>query len=75
RIARADENWEEKTIDFRLPYQSQMTHLAAKEILLTGSSQLTPFDEAYSLHAPLLKALSRHLEKVQGRPCLYCPIT
>ena len=70
-----DKNWFDEEVPFHLPYQSELTHIMAKEILETGSSQLTSFDESFALHSPLLVALSKHVEKIENRTCQYCPIT
>lgn len=65
--------WSE--IQFRIPYQSELTHLAAKEILSRGHCNLTEFGESLKLHKPMLKAFLAHLEGVTGQAHRYCNIT
>ena len=75
RIVRRDNNWKEKLFDFEIPFQSELTHLVAKEILETGMCKLTNFDKSYVLHVPYLDAIKKHVESIEKRKYDYCPIT
>ena len=75
KIFRKENNWSDKEVFFRIPYQSELTHIVAKQILETGTTCLTPFDESSKLHIPLIKALKEHVEMVENRQCVCCPIT
>ena len=74
-IARTDNNWKEERLTFKVPFQSELTHLVAKEILKTGACKLTNFDESYVLHVPYLDAIKKHIESVEHRKYDSCPIT
>lgn len=75
RIARIDNKWKEKSFDFEIPFQSELTHLVAKEILESGTCKLTNFDESYVLHVPYLDAIKKHVESIEERKYDCCPIT
>lgn len=75
KIARSDNNWEETAFNFKIPFQSQLTHLIAKEILETGMCKLTDFNISYKLHVPYLNAINKHIESVEHRIYDHCPIT
>ena len=64
-----------REIGFKVPYQSELTHLAAREVLLNGNSGLTEFSQSVRLHKPILKALMQYMEKVTGHYSDKCPIT
>ena len=74
-IATKDNQWAWKEIYFKTPYQSQLTHLAVRQILDTGSCDLVTFLESSKIHIPLLKCLLSFLQnKKEGDP-ERCPIT
>lgn len=75
RMVRRDNNWKEKLFDFEIPFQSELTHLVAKEILETGMCKLTNFDESHVLHVPYLDAIKKHLGSIEKRKYDCCPIT
>jgi len=73
--ARKENAWEMKKKSIKLPYQSELTHLAVQQILDEGTSDLTKIEESYMLHKPMLEAFNRHLEKVSKKHYKKCPIT
>jgi predicted dehydrogenase len=74
-MATSKNNWKEDSHTFKVPFQSEITHQVAKEILELGTCKLTSFDESYQLHSPFLETLKRHLETVEQRRWACCPIT
>lgn len=68
-------DWKEEHIQFRIPFQSELTHLVAQDILEKGSCGLTSFDESCALHLPMIKAFNEFISKVEKRNCFICPIT
>lgn len=68
-------NWTWDEVPFTIPYQSELTHLAVQQILDTGDCSLTPIEESFQLHKPMLKILIEHLENVTGEKHIKCPIT
>lgn len=75
KISRREKNWNEEISEFKVPFQSELTHLAAKEILEGGTCKLTGFIESSLLHQPLLEAIKNHIEIVEHRKYHRCPIT
>ncbi len=70
-----EKNWNEEISEFQVPFQSELTHLAAEEILEGGACKLTRFNESSLLHQPFLEAIKKHIETVEHRKYDYCPIT
>lgn len=68
-------NWEWTEIPFTTPFQSQLTHLAVQQILDTGKSDLTPFNESWELHIPVLSAFIAQLNRTNGKEVIICPIS
>ena len=68
-------HWSWSDIPFSRLLQSELTHVAVRQIVMTGSCQLTTFDESRKLHIPLLRALNGHLQKVNAWEGEACPIT
>jgi len=60
---------------FVLPYQSQLTGIVARDILLSGAGGLTPYSESAQLHIPILRAFLTHLNRVSEKHYDFCPIT
>jgi len=76
RIARKDNDWKwEVTIQKIVYFQSELTHVATEQILLTKKCDLPSYEEAMQLHLPFVKALLSHMEKVDGKTYSLCPIT
>lgn len=68
-------NWKRKEKTFTTPYQSELTHLVAEQILDSGTSKLTTLEESFLLHRPLISAFNDHLMKITGDSYSQCPIT
>ncbi len=74
-IARREKNWNEEISEFKVPFQSELTHLAAKEILESGTCMLPGFHESSLLHLSFLEAIKNHIETIEHRKYDCCPIT
>lgn len=75
RLLHSFENgkWETKAI--QVQYQSQLTGIAAEQILLHGISQLTPYAESKLLHLAFIKPLLAFYNEITGIESKICPIT
>ena len=73
--AHKSKNWKDEEIQFQVPYQSQLTHIAVSKILVTEQSGLTPLEWPFELHKPLLETFTKDLEHVMKRGYGSCPIT
>jgi predicted dehydrogenase len=75
KISRQENNWNEEILEIKVPFQSELTHLAVKEILESGTCKLTGFNESSLLHQPFLEAIKKHIETIEHRKYDCCPIT
>ncbi len=75
RVATQDAGWRWEEWRFRVPLQSEQSHLFVKELLLTGGCALTPFQESCQQHGPLLTALGAFFRARAGIEADRCPIT
>ena len=73
--AHKSKGWKDEEVQFKVPYQSQLTHLAVNKILETEQCDLTPLELSFKLHKPLLKSFTQHLECVMKHSYERCPIT
>ena len=64
-----------RTGETTLPYQSQLTHLWADDILSRGTCDLPTYAESMPLHLELIRVFTDHLEKITGGGADVCPIT
>ena len=75
RVSGKKVGWQWDEWRFMIPFQSEQTHIFVKDIVLTETCALTPFQESSEQHGPLLRALSDffslRIEIESGR----CPIT
>ncbi|PKN02170.1 MAG: hypothetical protein CVU77_01745 [Elusimicrobia bacterium HGW-Elusimicrobia-1] len=55
--------------------QSELTAVIARDILSAGRCHLSDLSDSAALHAPLLNALSEHMETAAGQKMERCPIT
>jgi len=46
-ISSREKNWEKEIMPFNIIYQSNLTHIVAKDILINNSCQLTSFDDSF----------------------------
>jgi hypothetical protein len=60
---------------FRMPFQSELTSMLVEQILIEGSSFLTPLNESESIHILMLNAFTQHISTVTGTDSAKCPIT
>jgi len=60
---------------FRPPFQSELTHLIAKEVIFENKSGLTPYIESIKQHRILLDSFKLHIEKTINQEIEYCAIT
>jgi predicted dehydrogenase len=65
--------WEELTFDF--PFQSELTHLVAEDILIKGVCNLTPYKTSADLHKPFIKQLIKFINSINNTQINYCSIT
>lgn len=75
RMSKEKKNWELEEIRFKWPYQSELTHKIVEEIIATGNCGLTPIEESYLIHKPLLGSFTDYLERITGKKYSACPIT
>lgn len=74
-IAHIDDSVEWREKSFRVPYQSELTHLVARDILLSSHCELVSFSDSSSMHKTMLEGFIKHLEASTGRRVTNCPIT
>lgn len=75
RLLHSFENGKWETKEINIQYQSQLTGIAAEQILLNGTSQLTTFAESKSLHLAFIKPLLEFYNEIKGTDSKICPIT
>jgi Trk K+ transport system NAD-binding subunit len=56
-------------------YQSQITRNIAEQIILSGESALTRYEDSMELHLPLLKGYLDYLSDIKNEIISVCPIT
>jgi len=67
--------WEVKKESFKIPYQSELTHLAVQQLLDEEVCELTQLEESFMLHKPMIDAFNRQLKTVSNKIYEKCPIT
>ncbi|GET21577.1 Gfo/Idh/MocA family oxidoreductase [Prolixibacter denitrificans] len=65
--------WE--TLDFEIPFQSQLTSMIAYEILTNNTCELTTFEDSVQLHLPLINGFIEFLRHNIDKSYKHCPIT
>lgn len=58
-----------------IPFQSELTCSIVDQILDSGESDLTPYEECMQYHVPMLDAFNEHFSLVTGKDVEICPIT
>lgn len=69
------EKQEQSTIDFKILFQSQLTHIVTEDIITKGCCDLTTFSESAELHRPFLMAVLEFMNKHGQTKYNVCPIT
>ena len=59
----------------KIPFQSELTGNIIDQIIDTGKSDLTSYDECMKYHVPMLDSFNDHFSKVTGKTVRVCPIT
>lgn len=67
--------WEWQVLDSHIPYQSDMTNTVVEEILMKGTSPLTPYTHALHLHLQLFESLLKFLNASSKRKLNLYPFT
>ena len=62
-------------IDFKMPFQSEITNLIAEDIITKNYCSLTNYEDSMSLHLPLLKSYLTFLSEISKEKVTKCPIT
>lgn len=73
-VFRRDGQWMPEEFSFETPFQSKLSHLFIKQIIETGSCDLTSFEESVKLHKPMLNCFMSFL-KSRGVEVEKCPVT
>jgi len=75
-LATKKNNWKEEIINDKIVYyQSELSSILIREILIDESCQLPTYKEAKNLHIPFIETLLQHMNKVNGQDNKICPIT
>ena len=64
-----------ETLNFKTPFQSQLTGKFVDSILQTKMLDLVSLDDCAKYHIPMLEAFNTHLTKINGEIEETCPIT
>jgi len=75
KIFEKENNFKEKIFNFKVILQSELTHLAARQILDEGACGLTDFNESFDLQQSFLSAVIKHVENVKQQKYVCCAIT
>lgn len=70
-----ENKWEIIEFDFAIPYQSQLTNIAVKNIIETSESKLPSFELSMKLHLPFIKSLLKSMSEKEKKEFIECPIT
>ena len=61
--------------NLKIQFQSELTGSIVDQIIDTGKSDLTTYDECMRYHIPMLDAFNNHISKATGKAIRICPIT
>lgn len=62
-MQKSDDAWKWEEIDFRIPYQSEMTSKIVTDLLETGKCELVEYDESMNTHIQLYQPILEHFNK------------
>ncbi|KRE46298.1 Gfo/Idh/MocA family oxidoreductase [Paenibacillus sp. Soil522] len=74
-IADADFNWAIKELNYTSKLQSQLTHHVVRQLLDTGSCELTTYTKSSELHLPLIETLLEKYQSITSDEVTTCPVT
>ena len=75
-ISTKDNNWKSETKKEKIVYfQSELSNILIKDILVDNYCSLPTYKEAMNLHIPYIKCLLNHMENTTGQKHKLCPIT
>jgi hypothetical protein len=75
RVCTAEGGWKPAEIQFKVPYQSELTGQYAEAVTRGGNPGLTTLEESCALHLPLLGLFMEHLRTTSNWNEDYCPVT
>ena len=76
KISDLESNWEWREESLKIiSFQSELSHLFAKDILLNRNCQLSTLDESYQLHEPFLNEIIGLYNNITNSDIKSCPIT
>jgi hypothetical protein len=74
-ISEEKNNWRWQEVEMKAPYQSQLTHIVAQDIIEKGNCVLPTYEQSAKLHLAMLKVFIEHLQKDSDKVINTCPIT
>lgn len=74
-MADAEGGWVPREIEFPVPFQSQLSHLAVSEILDKGTCLLPDFNSSAKVHITVIRSILKHLGRDFKSGEEACPIT
>lgn len=75
-MSKEENNWNWEIEHRQIVYfQSELTHLFSKDILMNKSCSLTPLVESFEIHKPFLNEILRFINSLKGTNLELCPIT
>jgi len=73
-LYRETKGWKPEALEFRNPFQSELSHLLAEQIMDSGRCDLPGYEESATLHRGMMDAFQRHLLGL-GQDARQCLIT
>jgi len=73
--SRKEDGWKSQRLALKIPFQSELTYLAVQQILNEGVCELTPLEESFALHKPMIEAFNSILALNRTAYNGVCPIT
>lgn len=73
--AEVEQGWDLERSEFKIPFQSQLSHLAVQDILNSGDCGLTPLSESVKIHISMIKELLSFFNQIQKQNSQVCQIT
>jgi hypothetical protein len=74
-LAERATGWRPRPLDFKIPYQSEITHKLVQDAFDQGDCGLSAFENSAPLHLMLLEPLLNHYRTHLDKDAESCPIT